>query len=82
VTTERDEFSVVVWYPNDAYEYVVRFVGAREAVEIAKRLTDSVGAATGLITKVMITDGDDNTNFLWEHGKGLIYPSREETKDA
>jgi hypothetical protein len=74
----RNEFSVVIWYPDDTHEYVCRFVGAQEAVETARRMTQTVGARHGMVSRVMITDGGDCTNFLWEHGKGLVYPTREE----
>jgi hypothetical protein len=72
---ERDEFSVVVFYKNDAYEYVRRFVDGRDAVETFKRMTESVDAHTGLVAKVIITDGGGFTNFMWEFGKGITFPA-------
>jgi hypothetical protein len=78
--TGREEYSVVVWYPDDSYEYVSRWVGGREAVEMAKRLTESVGGRSGLIAKVAVTDGADDTNFLWEYGKGIVFPTLEELR--
>lgn len=74
MTTER--FNVVVWYEG-FWEYFVRDVDDREAVETAYRLTQTLGER-GLVDRIQITDSDDFTNFLWEADKGIVYPPREE----
>ena len=68
------EFSVVQFFENGMYEYVRRGVGAKEAVEASAHYCGSVGARMGVVTKVMITDGDDFCVFQWEHGKGVVFP--------
>ena len=37
----------------------------------------SVGAQMGTTQKVVVTDMDDCTCFLWEYDKGIVYPPRE-----
>ena len=73
---DRAEYSVCQFFPDGSYEYVKRFVGAQEAAETAKSYTERPAALMGIIRKVMITDGGDFCVFLWEHGKGVVYPKR------
>jgi hypothetical protein len=70
------EFSVVQYFVDGSYEYVRRFVDAQTAVEAAHHYTTCVGARIGTTRRVLITDGGDFTNFLWEYGKGIVYPTR------
>lgn len=71
------EFSVVQFFTDGSYEYVRRFVDAQEAVEAARHYTTSVGAQIGTTVRVIITDGDDYTNFEWKHGEGITYRGEE-----
>lgn len=73
----ESEFSVCQFFHNGNYEYVRRFVGAKEAVETSKVYTESLAARTGLVTRVIITDGGDNTVFEWQYGNGITYPTPE-----
>ena len=68
------EFSVAQFFVNGTYEYVRRFISAEEAVEAAKHYTDSIAARAGMVTRVIITDGGDFTNFEWQFGKGVTFP--------
>src|SRR5262245_23718153 len=78
MSDDRDEFHVVVWY-GDWYDYALRNVSVEVAVKTAKKITDMIESGDGgEANKVMITDGGDNTNFLWEVGKGIVFPTREE----
>lgn len=70
------EFSVCQFFVDDSYEYVLRFVDAKTAVETAKRYTESVGAKIGTTVRVIITDGGDYTNFEWKFGEGVVFPPR------
>jgi len=70
----RDEFSVAQFFIDGSYEYVRRFVGAEEAVRAARHYTTSVAAKLGVVTRVIITDGGDFTNFEWNFGEGVTYP--------
>ena len=38
-----DEFSVAQFLVDDTYEYIARRVGAEEALEAAKRATETLG---------------------------------------
>jgi hypothetical protein len=74
----EDEHSVVQFFADGTHEYVRRFVGPKEAVEAARHYTRSVAAQAGIVIKVIITDGGDDTNFVWEYGKGVTYPPEYE----
>ena len=71
------EFSVCQFFVDDSYEYVRRFVGAKEAVEAAHHYCHSVGARFGTTRRVIITDGDDYTVFDWRYGEGIVFPPRK-----
>jgi len=71
------EYSVCQFFKSGEYEYVRRWVGIEEAVKAAKHYSDSVAARCGMVCKVIVTDGGDCTNLVWELGKGLTYPTRE-----
>jgi len=77
-----DRFMVVFFDPEGYWDYVrPRWRTAGDAVEEAKWLVDR--AATDLrIARVMITDEDDFTAFLWERGKGIVYPTEDERTKA
>jgi fructose 1,6-bisphosphatase len=68
-----DEFNVVIFYPDGSWEYFLRHATAENAVKAAKRCVDNLGER-GIVERVMITDSGDDTNFLWERGKGVVYP--------
>jgi hypothetical protein len=72
-----NEFSVAQFFPDGSYEYVRRYVGAEEAVSVAKLYTESVGARIGATRRVIITDGGDCTTFEWKYGAGVTYPPRD-----
>jgi hypothetical protein len=68
-----ETFNVVQFFSNGMYEYVRRNVSDMESVTAFKHYTTSVAAKTGIVTRVIITDGGDNTNLAWEFGKGFTY---------
>lgn len=68
------EFSVVQFFDDGTYEYVRRYVDGKEAVEAAHHYTHNVAARKGFVTRVIITDGGDYTNFEWKFGEGITYP--------
>ena len=57
------EFSVVQFFADGSYQYVHRFVDAQEAVHVAKMITDNITAQVSAATRVIITDGGDDTVF-------------------
>lgn len=67
-------FNVVQFFEDESYEYVRRLVPAEEAVKAARHYTRSVAAQLGMVTRVIITDTGDCTNFMWEFGKGVVFP--------
>jgi hypothetical protein len=75
---DREQFSVVMFYTDDSHQYLCRFVSARIACEIWKDAILIAEAAPHLMSKVIITDGGDHTNALWEVGKGLAFPTPED----
>ena len=72
------EFSVCQFFPNGQYEYVRRWVSAKEAFEAFKHYISSVGAKIGTTTEVLITDGGDFCNVHWKFGEGIVYPTKED----
>jgi hypothetical protein len=76
--TDRPEYSVWEFYPDDSYTAVVQFVGAEAAVKAAHACTQKPAVQLGIIVKVMITDGGDACVFEWRHGVGVVYPPRED----
>jgi hypothetical protein len=71
-------FDVVQIFADDVgYERVLERVGPKEAVECAKRLSESLGGRMGAIHQIIITDAEDNTCFLWVYGQGVVFPRRE-----
>jgi hypothetical protein len=70
------EFSVCQFFVDGSYEYVRRYVTAKEAFDAFLHYTQSVGARIGTTARVIITDGGDSTNAEWIFGEGLTYPTR------
>lgn len=68
-----DLFNVVVFDGEGFSTYVRRESEAKEAVEEAHRQVMLALDGAG-IDRVMITDDGDFANFLWERGKGIVYP--------
>lgn len=73
-------FSVVVYY-GAKWSYDLQAVPAKAAVDRAKQISESVGAKTGIITRIMITDSDDYCVFDWQDGK-LLFPTEEQCNEA
>ena len=68
------QYSVCVFYPDESYEYVARYVDGLTAVQTFKRMTECVGARCGLVRRVIVTDGGDCINMEWKFGPGHTYP--------
>ncbi len=75
---EGAPFSVWRWFEDDWHECVGKNLDARNAVELAHSYTVRPSAQLGIIQKVTIVDSGDDTAFLWEYGKGVIFPMRIE----
>ena len=65
------EFSVAVFYDDGTHAYIERWLSPRMAVKQARIVIANVAPD---IAKVIITDGGDDTVFLWERGKGVVFP--------
>lgn len=72
------EFSVCQFFPDESYEYVRRWVTAEEAMAAFTHYTNSIGAKLGTTVRVIITDGGDCTNAEWVHGKGIVFPPKDQ----
>lgn len=68
------EFSVCQFFPDGTYDYELRGVDGKTAIECAARLASSVGARIGTTKRIIITDADDCTAFEWKHGEGITFP--------
>lgn len=71
------EYSVCQFFLDGSCEYVRRYVGAEEAVLMAKHYTTSVGASIGTTVRVIVTDGGDCINLEWKYGEGIVFPPRD-----
>jgi hypothetical protein len=78
----QGEFSVCQFFPNGSYEYIARYVGAEEAVEVARSYTRPTrpGIIMGIIARVIVTDGGDFTCFEWKNGEGVTFPPEAKGK--
>lgn len=70
---DTGEFSVCQFFKDGTSEYVRRNVSPEEAVNAAKHYCTSVGAQLGTTQRVIITDGEDFTNFEWKFGEGITF---------
>jgi hypothetical protein len=68
------EFSICQFFADDSYDYELRNVDAKTAIECAARLAGSVGGRLGTTKRIIVTDGGDCTCFEWKHGEGVTFP--------
>lgn len=73
-----NEFSVCQFFTNGTHEYVRRFVSDEEAVKSAQHYCQSIAVKLGMVDRVIITDGGDQTVFEWQKGKGVTWPKEAE----
>jgi len=69
-----NSFSLYWWDEQDQAYDELRFVGVEQAISRAKTLMQSPAAKIGIIKRIIITDGDDYTNFEWKADEGIIFP--------
>jgi hypothetical protein len=74
-TDERLEFSVYEIEYDDTTHPVKRFIGAKEAVEIASKCSRRACLPLSMVRRVIITDGGDHTVFEWQRHAGITYPT-------
>jgi hypothetical protein len=67
------EFSVYWFDPQDFSHAQLCGVDAKTAVEMARDLTLRPAAQIGIIRRVIITDGGDNTCFEWKYLEGITF---------
>jgi hypothetical protein len=77
-----NEFSCFWYDPDGNCHKEHAFVSAREAVQMAHSLSTRPAAKMGVIRRIVITDGDDFTVFLWEDG-AIKFPhtSQQDAKE-
>ena len=73
MSDDGSPFSVYQWFEDDWHECVGEGLDAKSAVERAHSFTTRPAAQIGIIRKVTIVDCDDNTSFVWEYGKGVVF---------
>lgn len=74
--SEREEFSVWVFWPDESSFRLAHFVHRGLAARVAKLATNSAGP-TSDAARVIITDGGDHTVFEWRRGEGVTWPTPE-----
>jgi hypothetical protein len=76
------EFSVWIFFAAGFHfaEAQWQWVDGETAMRTAKALTERVAARTGIISRIIITDGGDNTCFEWKYGEGVTFPKLAEEK--
>jgi hypothetical protein len=80
---QNARFSVWLWFDDDSHLLEADNLPPAEAVKLAKRCTERPAAIAGIIQKVTIVDEeDDTTAFLWEHGRGVVFPNLEELRNG
>ena len=72
-----ETFSVVLHLPNGDSDVVADGLEAKEAVELSKDYSERPAAKLGIIQRITIIDGGDCTVFEWQHGKGVVFPTRD-----
>lgn len=70
------EFSVYQFFVSGEYERVREWVTVDEAIRAATHYCSSIAAQTGIVTRVIITDGGDSTVLEWKYGEGITWPPR------
>jgi hypothetical protein len=71
---ENDEFSVWWWDREGNQHCEMRGATAENAVRSAHRLSEGPASkALGIVDRVIITDGEDFTNFEWIKGRGVTF---------
>ena len=70
----ENEFSVYQFFIDGSYEAVRRFVVMEEAAKAFTHYATSVGVTLGFVTRVIITDGGDNTVAEWTRHDGVTWP--------
>jgi hypothetical protein len=72
------EYSVCQFFEDGTQEYTRRYVDMQEAADAFTHYTNNVACRMGITKRVIITDGGDCTIAEWQHGKGLIWPNKEQ----
>ena len=79
--SERAEYSVYWWTPEDDQMTESRFILLDLAMHQVKRLTSGPAAQLGMVKRVIITDGGDCIVFEWKQGEGITFPTKEMRDD-
>ena len=73
-----ERFNVVIYDEEGYWDYAERNVSADKALDAVQRLITLAADPDSDIDRVMITDEDDNTTFLWTYDEGLVFPTEKE----
>jgi hypothetical protein len=74
----QGEFSVYQFFEDGQYERVRHFVDVQEATDAFCHYSNNVASKMGITKRVIITDGGDCTVAEWIHGKGLVWPNKDD----
>jgi len=71
----RPEFSVHAFLKDGRNWPVVRFVDAASAMHAAKRATEATLGPVTKATRIIVTNGADETILEWKRGEGVTWPT-------
>lgn len=75
-------FSVFQFFEDESYEKVREWVEMEEAIKAFTHYSTSVAAKMGIVHRVIVVDSGDLIVAEWVKGKGLVWPKKEDIKDA
>ena len=73
-----DLFQVWQFFLDGWSEQVGVDLPPREAVMVAKRLTESIGGRVGTTQRITIVDTEGFNAFEWRFGEGVVFPKPED----
>lgn len=68
------EHSVFMFFPNDTYECIGRGLSPEAAINLAHNYMSRPAAIAGFISRIIVTDAGDCTNFEWKFRDGITFP--------
>lgn len=73
-------FRVFIFFPDGTSHPEGIFDDAQAAVARARDFMSRPAMMLGMIPRIIVTDGDDNTVFEFKHGEGITFPLTDITR--
>lgn len=78
-----EAFRVWVYYQDGTYREVRERTNvqydSKRAIGLVNQILSGPKCAGGEYSRVMITDRDDLCTFDWQYGKGVVFPTKQDT---